>query len=417
MRCAVASATPPEREVRSAAPAAPPLWPAYLATYAFMVGGWAAAIAVPLHVVMLGGTLAEAGLLASLRFGLQAFLQLPFGAVADAWGTRRVLVLATLLNGLVNLVPLLAVTSGSVAPYYAWAVLSGVAASLFLPSTGAYIAVSAAPESRGSAFGWLTLSTHAGVASGPAIGGLIWDGGGPMPTFLAATVLGLAAVVGPLFVPPAIRQPVRLSRLPGMVVEVGRHRAIVGAWIAALAIGLSWGTVAGLFPLFGTGIGLAAGTVGLLMAAQSLANAASRVPLGRLIDRRRIPPPAAAIAAAGYGAMIALLGWQTSVPLIIGILVIGVIMLGFTLMLVQVTISEVARPELRATGLGGYGTSLSAGLGIGPLVAGWVADAAGFGWGFGLIGGLAVGVAMVALVVLAGVRARNPEPPGGVQLR
>lgn len=185
---------------------AAPLWPPYLATYTFMVGGWAASIAVPLHVVALGGTLAEAGLLASIRFGLQAFLQLPFGAVTDAWGTRRVMLLATAGNALVNLVPLLAVGLDSTLPYYAWAVASGATASLFLPATGAYVAQSAAPESRGSAFGWVTLFTHAGVASGPAIGGLVWDWGGPVPTYLVATALGLLAMIGPWFVPSSERR-------------------------------------------------------------------------------------------------------------------------------------------------------------------------------------------------------------------
>jgi MFS transporter, DHA1 family, solute carrier family 18 (vesicular amine transporter), member 1/2 len=390
-----------------AAPALP-LWPAYLATYTFMVGGWAASIAVPLHVVALGGSLAEAGLLASIRFGLQAFLQLPFGAITDAWGPRRVFLLATVLNGLVNLVPLLAVASGSVAPYYAWSVLSGTAASFFLPATGAYIASAARPVARGSAFGWLTLFTHTGVASGPAIGGLVWDWGGPVPTFLVATALGLLATIGPLFVPTTVRQPVRLSRLPGMVAEVGRQRAILGTWMAALAIGLPWGAVAGLFPLFGTSIGLAAGTVGLLLASQSLANGASRVPLGRLIDRRAIPPVAAAVGAGGYGIMMAVLGLQTAVPAIVAILVAGVVMLAFTLMLVQVTISEVARPEVRATGLGGYGTALSAGLGIGPFLAGGIADVGGFGLGFGAIGLVGVLVAAAAGLVLLGV-SRRPE--------
>ncbi|MBA3586603.1 MAG: hypothetical protein H0W41_03085, partial [Chloroflexi bacterium] len=89
------------------------------------------------------------------------------------------------------------------------------------------------------------------------------------------------------------------------------------------------------------------------------------------------------------------------------VLIGGVVLLAFTLMMVQVTISEVARPELRATGLGGYGTSLSAGLGIGPFIAGGVADVGGFGWGFGVIGIIGVGVAVVAAVVLAGVR-RGP---------
>jgi MFS family permease len=388
--------------------ARPPLWPAYLATYTFMVGGWAAAIAVPLHVVSLGGTLAEAGLIAAIRFGLQAFLQLPFGALTDAWGTRRVLLLATGGNALINLIPLLAVASDSTVPYYLWAVLAGVTASLFLPATSAYVATSAPAESRGSAFGWLTFFTHTGVASGPAIGGLVWDLGGPVPTFVVATLLGLTALIGPLFVPRSSRGSVRLRRLPGMVAEVGRQRAIVGSWIAALAIGLPWGAVAGLFPLFGTSIGLAAGTVGLVMASQSIANGVSRIPLGRFIDRRAIPPVAAAGGAAGYGLMMATLGSQTAVPVIVGVLVIGVVMLAFTLMLVQVTISEVALPELRATGLGGYGTALSAGLGGGPIIAGAIADAAGFGWAFAVIGSIGVVVAVVAATILVRAR-RRPE--------
>ncbi|MEO5985934.1 MAG: MFS transporter, partial [Candidatus Limnocylindria bacterium] len=278
---------------------------------------------------------------------------------------------------------------------------------------GAYIAISAPDESRGSAFGWLTLFTHTGVAAGPALGGIVWDLGGPVPTYLVSSVAGLAAIVGAVFVAPSTRTTIRLSRLPGMVAEVARQRAIVGTWLAALAIGLPWGAVAGLFPLFGTGIGLAAGTVGLLLAAQSLANGASRVPLGRLIDRRRIPPYAAAIGAGGYAAAIGLLGFQTGVPGILLVLLAGVVMLAFTLMLVQVTISAVARPELRATGLGGYGTALSAGLGIGPFVAGGVADAGGFGWGFGVLSGIGVLVALIALVVLLGVR--TPEESGDPQ--
>jgi len=130
------------------------------------------------------------------------------------------------------------------------------------------------------------------------------------------------------------------------------------------------------------------------------------VPLGRLIDRRPIPPVAAAIAAGAYGVIVSFLGLQGTVPGIILILVSSIVALAFTLMMVQVTISEVARPELRATGLGGYGTALSAGLGIGPFVAGGVSEASGFGWGFGVIGAIGLAVAMVAAVVLAGTRRR-----------
>ena len=383
-----------------------PLWPAYLATYAFWVGSWAAFVAMPLHVVELGGTATEAGVLAAIRAGLQAFLQLPVGAITDAWGTRRVLLIATMANALLNLLPLLAVMTGTTAPYYAWAAASGAASAFFLPATSAHVAHSARPESRGSAFGWLTLFTHTGVASGPAIGGLVWESAGPAPTFLVASALAASAVVASLFLPEVERSRIRLARLPAMIGEVARQRAIVGSWIAALAIGVPWGSVSGMFPLFGTGIGLGAGTVGLILASQSLANGASRVPLGRLIDRRNVPPVAAAAGAAGYAAMIILLGFQTAVPALVLIMVISILMLAFTLMLVQVTITEVAPPALRATGLGGYGTALSTGLAIGPILTGGIADAAGFQWGFGVIGLGGILVAAVAAFVLRSARRR-----------
>ena len=89
-------------------------------------------------------------------------------------------------------------------------------------------------------------------------------------------------------------------------------------------------------------------------------------------------------------------------------MVVAVVMLAFTLMVVQVTLSAVARPVLRATALGGYGTFLSAGLGIGPFVAGGVADAGGFGWGFGAIGIAGVVVATLAAIVLFGVPVPTP---------
>lgn len=386
----------------------PPLWPAYLATFAFWIGTWAAFIAMPLHVVQLGGSVAEAGLLAAIRAGLQAFLQLPVGAITDAWGTRRVLLIATFVCALANLIPLLAVATGTTVPYLGWAVASGTASAFFLPGTSAYVAEQARPEARGSAFGWLTLFTHTGVAFGPAIGGLVWDWGGPTPTFLVATVIGLGAVGAASFLPSVVGQRLRLGRLPAMIGEVSRQRAIVGSWVAALAIGMPWGSVSSLFPLFGTGLGLAAGTVGLILASQSLANGASRVPLGRLIDRSHLPPIVAAVAAAGYGALIMVLGLQEAVPALVAIMIIGILLLAFTLMLVQVTITEVARPAVRATGLGGYGTALSTGLAIGPILTGSIADARGFAWGFGVIGLAGVAVAGVAALILHGTRRRPP---------
>jgi MFS family permease len=389
-----------------------PLWPAYLATFTFTLGQWASGVAIPLHVQSLGGSLTEAGTIAAIRFGLGALFSLPFGVVADAWGTRRTLIVAVLGSAAVNLVPIGAQLTGSTLPLYAWAVLSGLTSSLFLPAIGAYVAGSAQESRRGSAFGWLTLGTHTGIASGPAVGGLAWQHLGIPQTYLVATGLALVALLGPILMRSGVRTRITVRGLPAMVGSLARDRVVVGCWVAGFGIGLPWGAVSGLFPLFGTSIGLAAGSIGLLLALQSITNGLSRVPLGRLIDRRAVPPLVMAGTCAIYAAITSLLGLQTGPLGIAAVFMTAIVALAFTLMMVQVVISERAPAEVRATGLGGYSTALSAGLGIGPFVAGAVAQGGGFGLGYASVGALGLCVAAIAAVLLVGARraARGPAP-------
>lgn len=378
-----------------------PLWPAYLATFTFTLGQWASGVAIPLHVQSLGGSLTEAGTIAAIRFGLGAVFSLPFGAVADAWGTRRTVIVAVIGSAIVNLVPILAQTTGSTAPLYAWAVLSGLTSSLFLPAIGAYVAGSAHETRRGSAFGWMTLGTHSGIALGPAVGGLAWQHLGTVPTYLVAAALAVVALAGPILMRGAVRTRIDVRGLPAMVATLARDRVVVGCWVAGFGIGLPWGAVSGLFPLFGTSIGLAAGSIGLLLALQSITNGLSRVPLGRLIDRRAVPPLATAAGCAIYAGITALLGLQTGPLGIAAVFMTSILALAFTLMMVQVVISERAPVELRATGLGGYSTALSAGLGIGPFVAGAAAQSGGFGIGYASVGAMGLAVAVAAALLLA----------------
>ena len=82
----------------------------------------------------------------------------------------------------------------------------------------------------------------------------------------------------------------------------------------------------------------------------------------------------------------------------------GILALAFTLMMIQVLISERAPAQLRATGLGGYSTALSAGLGIGPFMAGAVAQSGGFGIGYAIVAVAGVLVAGIAAALLIGAR-------------
>lgn len=393
-----ASVATPGLELRA------PIWPAYVAALATVLGVSAAGVAVPLHVDRLGGSVADAGVIAAIRFGLGAFFSLPLGGFADAWGPRRALTVAILGAASVNLIPLLAEPTGSLVPLYVWAVASGLSTSLFFPSLSAFVGGAASPQSRGSAFGWVTLFTHTGTASGPLIAGFLWDGPGPMAAYLAAAGVAALALVGPFFVARSERRPVDMRALGSAIVAVARDRGIVGAWIAALGVGLPWGAVFGVFPIFGSSIGLTAGAIGLVLGFQSLINGASRVPLGLAIDRLRLPPVVMALSTLSFAVAVGLLGLQRSAIGAGIVLGVGVIALAMTLMMVQVVISERARSHLRGTGLGGYATALSAGLGLGPFTAGLAADAGGFGVGFVAVGALSAACAVAAWIVLRGTR-------------
>ena len=87
-------------------------------------------------------------------------------------------------------------------------------------------------------------------------------------------------------------------------------------------------------------------------------------------------------------------------PLGIGLVIsLGVLAIALGVMGIQVYLSSRVGPELRATALGGYNAFLSAGLGLGPLLAGTVSDAAGFGAGFASAGLAGLLVAAAAAVI------------------
>ena len=149
-----------------------------------------------------------------------------------------------------------------------------------------------------------------------------------------------------------------------------------------------------------------------MLALQSITNGLSRVPLGRLIDRHAVPPLAAAGGCVAYAAATSLLGLQSGPLGIAAVFIVGILALAFTLMMAQVVISERAPAALRATGLGGYSTALSAGLGIGPFVAGAVSQSGGFGIGYASVATVSVVVAGVAAALLLGAgRVGQPTVP------
>ena len=115
------------------------------------------------------------------------------------------------------------------------------------------------------------------------------------------------------------------------------------------------------------------------------------------------------LSSAGTAAMLLKLWLDLPVaPLGIGLVIsLGVLAIALGVMGIQVYLSSRVAGQLRATALGGYNAFLSAGLGLGPLLAGTVSDARGFEVGFASAGLAGVLVAVVAGGIAITARGRG----------
>lgn len=150
----------------------------------------------------------------ALVFGLfgtaWALMQFVFspvlGALSDAYGRRKVLLLSSLGLGLDYILM-------AVAPDLVWLfigrVISGITAATF-STAGAYIADVTPPEQRAAKFGLIGAAFGLGFVLGPAIGGLLGAADPRLP-FWAAAGLSLACAAYGWFVLPESLPPERRS--------------------------------------------------------------------------------------------------------------------------------------------------------------------------------------------------------------
>lgn len=234
-------------------------------------------------------------------------LAVPSGQATDRFGEKRVMLAGAVLLLLAAVV--FTTERGGAAGLVVGSVVLGTGHLLSVVAQQAAVANTAGPGRFDTAFGHYTFAASLGQAAGPA---LITVLGGPgalpdsRPVFLAATVLAgvLLGVTTLLHTParasdsgPAEAGGMRtLLRLPGLL----RALTVSCVVLAAVDITLVY------LPALGAERGLAAGSVGLLLALRALASMTSRFLLGRLvglIGRRRLMIVSVALSAVAMGAV------------------------------------------------------------------------------------------------------------------
>ncbi|GLI28911.1 permease [Agromyces rhizosphaerae] len=341
-----------------------------------------ALFALPLFVTgPVAGDEAGAGIAVG-AFAVSALVLRPFaGRLSDRIG-RRPLILGGALIAAASLGLLL--VADDLVVVVLLRLLAGVAEAAFFVSIFAALADIAPPERMGEALSINSLRLYLGLAFGPPLAEALIGAGGYAAVWIGATGLALVAAALGLVVgetssertPPGA--PLRILHRPALPISLGFLTALIamGGYLAfaslhALDVGIGNASVALL-------------TFGVVVVV-------CRIAFARVPDRLpSLPLGAAALGAIATGLVIAAL-WRDVGGLVVGAIVLGV-GVAFSTPAFFSAVFATASPAERGLASGTASAAIDLGLGIGPILLGFVAASSGIPWAF------AVG----ALVALAG---------------
>jgi len=386
---------------------------AVLTAVAFSValGFGIVAPAIPLFAKDFGVGNFEAGAVISV-FALVRFASAPVaGRLVNSFGER--LVMATGI-GIVAVSSLLAGLSGSFAQLLMLRGIGGAGSAMFTVSSFALLLRVVAPDQRGRAAGTYQTGFLLGAIAGPAFGGPLTAWSLRAPFFVYAATLLVAGGLATVYLThTALREHEAVAgtadRAPTSLATALRSSAYRAAVANNFAVGWAiFGVRSSLIPLFvveglrlgpqwtGAGLVLSAAVQGLVL-----------IPAGRLVDtrgRRQFLRAGAAFSLVA-GVTLALAG---GAPLFMA----GMALYGVGSALLGVSCAAVVGDVIGGRGgtpVAAFQMASDAGAFLGPLVAGFLADAASFEVAF-LATAAVSGLAFVTTLVMPETRRERRIP-------
>ncbi len=370
----------------------------YAITAALHVGSIMLSTLLPFHVVALGGTKTQVGLLFSVTTVVSMVLRPLGGGWADRFDIRRVIAPGVAAFAVTSLLLHLART-----PWEVVALMAGLGLANGLVSMSASLltARSTTADRRGEALGTYYLASSLGIAVAPPLGFALREVGSMPLVFAAATALAvvLAALVTTL--PAAAAAP-----LPGA--RRGTRFWSGSAVPVSLALTLSTighSSVYGFLPLYAVSRGQGA-ALAWFFTIYPLWLIGCRTVLRRLSDRvgrTRVALPSMACVAGAYF-LLALPPTPLSLGLTAIVLGTGTALLYPTL---AALVIDRAPPAEGGLALGTLSAAWDLGIVVGSAAIGAVVDRVSYGAGFAVAGASAtLGVMVLAL----GARVRAAAP-------
>lgn len=351
---------------------------------------------LPLFARELGATPAMVGFVVAASTLTGVLVKLPAGAWSDVLGRRPLLLAGTIVFATM---PFTYLGVTSLAVLVALRFVHGSATAVFGPVAAASISEVAPPNRRGA---WLsTYSTIQGIgqALAPVVGGYLiatnrYDAAFVVAGVLAAATPFLAAGwPTPAATAPHGGSPARFRRFAAGIAEVGREPLILVTSLAQAAQFVLNGTFNAFLPLFAhEQIGLSTAQLGWLFAAQTGTTLATRPVMGLLSDRigRR------AVIVAGLtlcSSAVAFVSFATAVPGLATAVLVYAVGVAVTTAATSAYITDLSRRTRYGAAHGVFGTIYDVGDALGPILAGVLVAALGYGPMFRIMAAIALAAA------------------------
>jgi len=391
----------------------PELRAAMLGTFVIMLGYGILSPVLPNYAHSFGVGYESVGLLIS-AFSFTRLVADPFvGRFIDRYGERSMSTIGAVWVGVSSVAAALAPTFPLLVIFRG---LGGIGSALFFASLLSFLLRSIPPSRTGRVMSMYYASFNIGFIAGGPLGGLIanWFG-------LASPlyIYGGACFVSAVLFWKTIRNPGRHAsevRKGGVRRLPWNRTGIPGLVLNGVYLWMVGAIFSTLVPLFGTspkGVRLTIGGVGIGLAIATATELATLYPAGHATDhrgRRAVLIPALAglaLVTAAFGLV------STPVGFMIAMGVLGVAS-GYSGVPAAPMLSDVTPEELKGTAVAVYRFVGDLGFVIGPLVAGWSAQAFGFRASFAINAIPTVIALGLVLSIRETMRARRPAEGSGL---
>ena len=344
---------------------------------------------LPFHVIDLGGSRTQVGLLFSVMTVVSMVLRPAVGGWIDRVGARPVILPGIAAMAGVSLALQLPRRPEAVIAVMAFA---GIANALINTTANVLTARASPPRHRGEAMSLYYLASSLSIAVAPPVALALYRAAGMSVALAVLTALTLVLLAVTLVIPRAVTARVDGAR-PGFRF-FSRHALPVTAALVLTTIGHS--SIYAFVPLYAIGHGQGAVVV-WFFAVYSVWLIACRAVFGALSDRIgrvRVAVPAMALTAAAYLVL--------AIPPSPASLIAAAILMGTGNSVLYPTLIAVVLDRTpdseRGVALGSASAAWDLGVVVGSALVGFIADRVSFGAGFA-VAGFAAGLGALAFVV------------------